>query len=372
MVFDRALSDDEKKELTWSLSHKWKKSKLHLSSPSDPENVVVTPFFEGFKIKVEDDQHENYKYMLSYDEGNTAPRDCLEGKEIRGQNDFIKNLKPSTQYSLRICGANDKIPAEYSKGLTYTGLTLREHPLPLSNHLSFWFEADAGVKKNDNQLVSRWNNLAYTENYVIQNQDQYKPRFIAEGINSLPSIEFDGKDDFLEGIIDPKKIQTVFITFKVDSSLQDSGELGQLFGSYGEKAHVAADPRFANAPGFSFDGNSGNSAAKGKISLDDGPFSSQFFSNSNEVSWFYDTHHLAVAVFNEKREISKYHVGNLSYKHGIGLHHFGGQISNIIVYDKKLNQGQISAVKNYIRDSTLVREFANFLESCELGSHNCD
>ncbi len=61
----------------------------------------------------------------------------------------------------------------------------------------FWLSADSLGLINGNP-ITQWNDLSGNGNYFIQSTVGNQPSFVSSGINSIPSVSFDGTDDFLE------------------------------------------------------------------------------------------------------------------------------------------------------------------------------
>lgn len=64
--------------------------------------------------------------------------------------------------------------------------------------LMVWYKADEGVTKDGSDLVSQWNDQSGQGNNVTQATATNKPLFVNNNRNSLPTINFDGIDNFMK------------------------------------------------------------------------------------------------------------------------------------------------------------------------------
>jgi hypothetical protein len=87
-----------------------------------------------------------------------------------------------------------------------------------------------------------------------QSNPSYQPIYLSAGLNGNPAVQFDGALSYLQDA-HSYDARTAFIVYSVNSGLQNSGQLGQVWGNYSQGVHVAMDPRTGiNVNGFSFDG----------------------------------------------------------------------------------------------------------------------
>ncbi len=93
------------------------------------------------------------------------------------------------------------------------------------NGLSLWFETslDSSFKASesiDNSSVGTWYDnspSSLKKLNLTQSNDSYKPIYIKNGIGNLPSLQFDGVDDFLNGNnLNLGANLTIFVVFNID------------------------------------------------------------------------------------------------------------------------------------------------------------
>lgn len=70
-------------------------------------------------------------------------------------------------------------------------------PSDLSN-LGFWLKADLGVTFDGTPVVTDWNDQSSNAYHVTQATGADQPDYIANSLNGLPGVDFDGASHFLE------------------------------------------------------------------------------------------------------------------------------------------------------------------------------
>ena len=78
-----------------------------------------------------------------------------------------------------------------------------------------WLRADAGVVKDENNLVSSWTDESGNHNNATAS-GRSRPLFVANQANGLPVIRFDGVDDFMS-FNEISTMRTIFLVVKHDS-----------------------------------------------------------------------------------------------------------------------------------------------------------
>ena len=211
-----------------------------------------------------------------------------------------------------------------------------------------WLAADHITGLSDGADLSvAWPDTSGNEFDASQSNAANRPSYYESVINGMPVVRFDGsaEDDYLD---DPHgyNARTVLAVYRVDASLQDGGELGQLWGNYDEGVHVAVDPRGGNERGWSFDGD-GDENTHGRYALFGDSYGS-YVEDDNTSQWSYDDFQLVTVEFETTREITRQVIGSLVPPFSVGEHHFGGDLAEIIVYNTTLNNTQRILVENYL------------------------
>ena len=102
--------------------------------PNDPLNVKKSdPSSKAVTLNWENSGA--FGYVIVYQEGNGAPKDCNSGQKatpqpITSTQYNIETLLPEREYSFRICGTDGKTPPTYSKGVETTITTEKAAPPP--------------------------------------------------------------------------------------------------------------------------------------------------------------------------------------------------------------------------------------------------
>ncbi len=154
------------------------------------------------------------------------------------------------------------------------------------------------------------------------------------------SIEFDGTNDFYDDN-HSYTARTVYIIYRMDSVLQQTSDLAQLWGLY-SVGHVAPDPR--NTGLWSFDGNAGQSAFYGV----NGNALSGPTTGSNAQAWVYNNFEMVRTVFTNDLNITRQVLGSLVPNFGIGVHQFGGQIAEIVVFSSTQGAAETEIIEGYL------------------------
>jgi hypothetical protein len=80
-------------------------------------------------------------------------------------------------------------------GIGGTGGTVEVSPIPQLG-LLLWLRADHGVVQKDG-LVEQWLDQSGNQMDAIQTAANVRPAYLATGLNGRPTLQFDGKEDFL-------------------------------------------------------------------------------------------------------------------------------------------------------------------------------
>ena len=71
--------------------------------------------------------------------------------------------------------------------------------LPSSNNLALWLDAsDNTTVTHSSNAVSQWSDKSGQANHLLQSDSNKKPAYSNNGLNSLPTLSFDGTSDYLE------------------------------------------------------------------------------------------------------------------------------------------------------------------------------
>ena len=124
-----------------------------------------------------------------------------------------------------------------------------------------------------------------------------------------------------------------------------TSDLGQVWGNYGDGAHIALDARTSTL-GFSFDGLPASGTTL-RYGLDGDAFSA-FASNPSSPSFTYNQMQLISSEFAANKTLNRQIIGSLFPHFSVGQHQYGGDVSEIIVYSTTLNSAQRIIIDNYL------------------------
>lgn len=214
-----------------------------------------------------------------------------------------------------------------------------------TNTLPVWYKADSLVL-TDGDPIATWVDVSGNNNDATQGNALYQPTFQTNEINGFPVVRFDGTNDFTDDAL-TYNAKTIFIVFRTSSTLQPGNELGHIWGSYNELAHIAAEPRGGSDQfGYSLDGNqSGTGTARyGQ----DGQAYGALVDDGTYYQWSYDQTHIVTVEYDETENLTRSILGGIVDNFSVGAQHFGGDVAEIIVYDQELSQVRRDIVENYL------------------------
>lgn len=224
---------------------------------------------------------------------------------------------------------------------TYTGTLLNPNDSSLSTNLVLWLDASAIIGLNDGDSVVTWLDQSGNSNDVVQATPWYQPTYQTGEFGVQPVLRFDGTDDYLRDAAASYNARTVFIVQRASSSNQPNTDLAQLWGNYSDGVHVSIDPR-ASESAWSFDGSGSASARCGTNSDSYG----STLNNGLACDWFYDTVQVHAIEFSASNALTATSIGTLFPSFAVGTHQYGGDIAEIIVYDRVLNDTEREGVEN--------------------------
>lgn len=352
LAFSRALSLEDRQALDRYLRLRWKEDTS--LAPIDPLSLDFQQLPLGLRIQwqVAEGQGATY-HTISY-QANTAPASCQQGQQISSgaiglnQSYLLQGLELGT-YGFRICGFNIATGAS-SDGITGS-FTVNEveAKAPPADGLVHWLKPGVSSANIDSSnRVSQISDLGSASAHLGQATLGSQPLIEASGPQGQSMLVFDGVDDYLEssqGLV----ARTVIAVFRVNSTGQDSQDLGQIWGHYSDGAHVACENRSSQPYlGFSFDGSS---STKARYQLQNDTSFTNFFENGNSSPWAYDTLELVIAEFDAGKTISGITMGHLGSGFAVGSHHFAGAIGEVLVYDRVLTESELQSLRDYLTEN---------------------
>lgn len=206
-----------------------------------------------------------------------------------------------------------------------------------TDNLMLWLVADS-INQANSTNVSNWNDVSGNNHNSAQGISNLQPIYLTNQVNGHSVVRFDGVNDFLTGS-HSYNAQNVFVVYRMLSANQNTGDLGQFWGSYSEGVQFAPDAR-SNGDSWSFDGNSNT---QGRASINGNAYGS-FGEDVASPSWSYDVFQTARAEFNALKSVTRYDIGSLINPTG---HFLGADIAELAVYNFTLDEAQIILVENY-------------------------
>ncbi|WP_338815326.1 T9SS type A sorting domain-containing protein [Bernardetia sp. Wsw4-3y2] len=166
--------------------------------------------------------------------------------------------------------------------------------------------------------------------------------------NTFPIVRFNGLNTTAGSQYDDAysyAARTVFVVYRASSTTQDNGDLAQVWGDYNpSQTQIALDARAGtNLRGFSFDGAGGTQA---RYAINGANFTG-FAANSNTQQWTYNQFQVLSVEFQNTQAMTNQRISTLASNFTTD-HRFGGDLAEVIVYDRVLNPAERIVVQNYL------------------------
>ncbi len=223
------------------------------------------------------------------------------------------------------------------------GGTVGVSPIP-TNGLSLWLRADVGVMAA-NGGVQTWQDQSGQQMDAVASAANVAPKLGKDALSGLPTLEFDGQQDYLslpEGFADFTQGLSVFIVAKPsDGACASMWEVANgtevqdiSLGFYQNTWQYEVENQDVN--GGLIDGATATLAVIGAVQRPGGAVELRLNSNLLQQATF-DTPEVALRKTN--------YIGYTSYAN---CGHFSGDISEVIVYDRGLTISEVNALENYL------------------------
>jgi hypothetical protein len=219
-------------------------------------------------------------------------------------------------------------------------------PIP-GEQLAYWLRADSGVDTTSAGRVTSWANSAQTVNPATQSNNTRRPRFIAQGLNGKPVVEFDGNDVLITTNNISLNEQTIFAVFNSTSSVssiicEHSQNANTDNGSF-LTTSVGSTLLFRRATfssvGANYVENWGNDSAYRVITT--------WFASNDSVAMRINgnTVSLTKGGSTSGNANDKFYIGGRGTTADFGL---VGRIAELIVYNRVLSQAERDTVEQYL------------------------
>ncbi len=244
---------------------------------------------------------------------------------------------------------------------TAQGLTTSS-PIHSMQGLYLWLEPtseksfDSNIKDGD--LISNWydtnSQSSNNEKFNFSQSGSARPTYKLSGMNSLPSVQFDGVNDFItnSAFKFPYANYSVFISFNMTASglfvLFNTDSIGN--GSAGLMIQISADDSIRTLHRFPYSAGGGNSFTSSVGQFNSGK--NYIFSflrnldNGSSISRLNKN-----IVINQTATIAAFDGTNVAFKIGAlvaGARHFNGYINEIIIFNRTLKDYERQSVEDYL------------------------
>ena len=214
-------------------------------------------------------------------------------------------------------------------------------------NLKLWLKADAGITLNGSS-VSDWADQSGNGNNATQTTGASQPLFVTNGLNNLPVLRFDGSNDFFNGTTIPN-INTSSISIFVVAKGEAQTSIAADFFGIGSITNGFTFTRRMNVEHLSMHNNNAY------ISFPSLPNAGFPFKILEGIKNYGEISELLIngvslgtstdATLNGTFTNTNFHIGrNLDYDY------FKGEIAEIILYMKALNNTERQQVEQYLMD----------------------
>lgn len=246
---------------------------------------------------------------------------------------------------------SDTAPLNPQDGDIWFKIIAQNNLPPFTDYL-FRFDASE-LNLEDNQKVSRWSDLSINANDIIQNNVDYQPVFLKNGLNNKPTVQFN--TSFLEKelfTLDNTKENTVFIVYQFEDISQSSTLIAVGTPDSSNKAYGL---RFSNTAGgltpiinsvnFPLAKIRNTSTSVILASFDFDGLMTRAYENSTN----YDSKEYVgdIGIHNILR------VGKNSYNSSSSSEWFKGKISEIIYFSKLLSDEDRVLMESFLMNKWL-------------------
>ncbi len=250
--------------------------------------------------------------------------------------------------------------------LTSAQSLTRTSPVALSKNLVVWFETTLEKSFTDSERVdtalgatgtiSTWKNLnlqSYPVGDATQATDTNKPRYVADGINGLPVLNFDGVDDYFDLPDGTIPYGDSSYTMIVVAEIVDKNKSHQVLITSGATTANTANALFIYylSPHIRSVWTSRDLNAKTTSFVNNTPFIiSSDYNSSTGGSEIY--HNGVLEGGNTRANRNSGSVNNGIGGFSSGAAHlsgkFKGNIAEIIVFDRRLTNDERESVESYL------------------------
>ncbi len=194
VLYDRALTDEERRSVVDYLATKYNiqnqpPTVTLTADPAGPELPVPATVTLTATASDPDGSVARVEFLANGAVIATAVAPPYTAKVV------LQTAGPA-QFAAR--AVDDKDAVVTSDPVDYTGTGGGAVSLTATNNLRLWLKADAGVATGAGDTVTGWADQSGEGNDAAQGDESLAPNLVADGLNGLPTVRFDGTDDYLE------------------------------------------------------------------------------------------------------------------------------------------------------------------------------
>jgi hypothetical protein len=194
---------------------------------------------------------DNGKSEVHVFQGEVISRELDDSGSVIGKEIRLKEkqaiLFPGAKRQAQRLAANE---AKFALQVKPLWLDDKIQPLAVDRKLALWLRSSHGVLRDTENRVVAWQDLAVGSNRIAEDAFQpyrnWRPQYIADGLNGHPAIHFDGVESFLTSIpITTTNDQTIVAVFQY-AEPTESQVGGQIINYNGPPSRFLPD---VNGPG---------------------------------------------------------------------------------------------------------------------------
>ena len=222
------------------------------------------------------------------------------------------------------------------------------------NGISLWLQADKGTVVNENNLLS-WHDQSTNHHDAFVRTTEY-PQLVPNALNGLPVIRFNGSNTGLETapfVSFPEKRGAIFIVVKINGRSNTSGVgVGNLVSTFHGKGTIW---QFCASPSkYSYYDGTGSEGFPVSASLPTDWNMVTIMRRADTVMDIYGGGRFerSFSINNNQPAINPLKIGFNGRLGGTATDSIpevlNGDIAEIIMYDRALNESELTAVHNYL------------------------
>lgn len=242
----------------------------------------------------------------------------------------VTGLACGTTYHYRVTAANS---VGTSNGADASFSTAACPPISTSS-LRLWLKADSGITRDASDRVSAWSDQS-GNNIVVTNATLAKqPLYSASSVNLLPSVHFDGIDDWLQtaspvSLLTGSQNNSVFVVVRPGATQKQYADI--LDYSHASNVNLVMQQNGSTTNNFGFRGGSGQTLSTSAFQV----ISAVFTNGSYEYSYRNGQNQVSVLPATVSySEPNYFTLGNKSNE--AFPRQFNGDIAEVIIYNRAL------------------------------------